>query len=165
MVEARGDQPSQQIINQCLPAADFAGCVQTLTRGLDPKRERDVDQGLRTWTRDNGQVIRLRTKNVVPVILKGRRGRYLQYSYGIKYDGGSANWRVQADCQDYTANWDQDGRGWFDVSNPERYLTPAESRNSHKYNSTSEAKDVLDEFCPQMDQLLEKYDAQEVREF
>lgn len=54
------DGVSERIVELCMPAADFAGCVQTLQRGLDPKRQGDVAEGLRVWTRDNGQVVRMR---------------------------------------------------------------------------------------------------------
>ena len=60
-------------------------------------------------------------------------------------------WGVQADCEDYTANWDQDMAGWFKVDDPDMYLKPG--KNSGKFNSTTEAKAVLDEFCQIIDTL------------
>ena len=57
----------------------------------------------------------------------------------------------QADCEEYTANWDQDNRGWFKVDDPDMYLTPGEW--SGKFNSATEAKAVMDEFCPIIDTL------------
>lgn len=99
--------------------------------------------------------------------LNGRKGRYLQYSYGLEGKGFNTEWQVQADCKDYTANWDQDGSGWFNVRNPSMYLGPKEGRrgNARKYNSTKEAKAVLDEFCPVMQQLIDKKGAAAVEEF
>ena len=41
--------------------------------------------------------------------------------------------------------------GWFKVDDPDMYLMPGE--NSGKFNSTTEAKAVLDEFCPIIDTL------------
>ena len=50
-------------------------------------------------------------------------------------------WGVQADCIEYTANWDKDDKGWFKVKDPSMYLRPGE--NSMKYNSTKEANALL----------------------
>ena len=58
---------------------------------------------------------------------------------------------VQADCLDYTANWDQDNKGWFQVRDPERYIRPGEDYQS--YSSSKEAKAVLDEFCSRIETL------------
>lgn len=53
-------------------------------------------------------------------------------------------WSVQADCRDYTADWDGDREGW-------RKLSPESNRPS-----TKEARAVLDEFCPQMERLIKE---------
>ena len=140
-----------KIAEFCMKATDFAGCVQTMTGGLPPKQTKDVEDGLRTWTRDDGTIIRMRVDSVKALSKKGRFGRYLKYQYGLQNNYYNNMWGVQADCQDYTANWDQDNTGWFKVDDPDMYLTPGE--NSGKFNSTKEAKAVLDEFCPIIDTL------------
>ena len=140
-----------KIAEFCMKATDFAGCVQTMTGGLPPKQTKDVEDGLRTWTRDDGTIIRMRVDSVKALSKKGRFGRYLKYQYGLQNNYYNNMWGVQADCQDYTANWDQDNTGWFKVDDPDMYLTPGE--NSGKFNSTTEAKAVLDEFCPIIDTL------------
>ena len=140
-----------KIAEFCLKATDFAGCVQTMTGGLPPKQTKDVEEGLRTWTRDDGTIIRMRIDSVKALSNKGRFGRYLKYQYGLQRTNYNSMWGVQADCVDYTANWDQDNTGWFKVDDPDMYLKPGE--DSYKFNSTIEAKAVLDEFCLIIDTL------------
>jgi hypothetical protein len=54
------------------------------------------------------------------------------------------NWTVQADCRDYTADWDGDGEGWSKLS--------IETNRS----ATKEARAILDEFCPQMERMVKE---------
>ena len=140
-----------KIAEFCMKATDFAGCVQTMTGGLPPKQTKDVDDGLRTWTRDDGTIIRVRVSSVKALRNKGAYGRYLKYQYGLEDKRYNAMWGVQADCKDYTANWDKDAAGWYKVDDPDMYLKPGE--NSGMFNPTTEAKAVLDEFCPIIDTL------------
>lgn len=144
-------QVDPKIAEFCIKAQDFAGCVETMTRGLPSKQVQDAKEGLRTWTRDNGQIIRMRTSSIVALRKDGKYGRYLEYRYGLEDKNGGADWMVQADCLDYTANWDQDNKGWFQVRDPEKYLRPGE--DYQKYSSTKEAKAVLDEFCGRIEML------------
>ena len=144
-------QVDPKIAEFCIKAQDFAGCVETMTRGLPSKQSQDVKEGLRTWTRDNGQIIRMRTSSVVALRKDGQYGRYLEYRYGLEDKNGGVDWMVQADCLDYTANWDQDNKGWFQVRDPERYIRPGE--DYQKYSSSKEAKAVLDEFCSRIETL------------
>ena len=69
---------------------DFAGCVQTMTGGLPPKQTKDVEDGLRTWTREDGTIIRMRVESIKALSNKGRFGRYLKYQYGLQ----TTNWNV-----------------------------------------------------------------------
>lgn len=144
-------QVDSKIAEFCIKAQDFAGCVETMSRGLTPKQAQDVKEGLRTWTRDNGQIIRMRASTIVALRKDGQYGRYLEYRYGLEDKDGGVDWMVQADCLDYTANWDQDNKGWFQVRDPERYLRPGEAYQ--KYSSAKEAKAVLDEFCGRIETL------------
>ena len=57
----------QKIAEFCMKATDFAGCVQTMTGGLQPKQAKDVEDGLRTWTRDDGTIVRMRTNAVMAI--------------------------------------------------------------------------------------------------
>ena len=132
-------------------SVDFAGCVQTVTGGLSPKQKQDVEDGLRTWTRDDGSVIRMCVSSVKGLRHKGSYGRYITYKYGLKSNDSNTNWTVQADCRDYTANWDKDNSGWDKVKDPDMCLKNGEA--SGKYGSAMEAKAVLDEFCPIIDTL------------
>lgn len=135
----------------CIKAQDFAGCVETMTRGLPSKQAQDAADGLRTWTRDNGQIVRMRTSSVVALMKNGSYGRYIEYRYGLEGKDGGFDWIVQADCVDYTANWDQDNAGWFQVKDPDKYLRPGEDHR--KYSSSREAKNLLDEFCSKINNL------------
>ena len=104
-----------KIAEFCMKATDFAGCVQTMTGGLPPKQTKDAEEGLRTWTRDDGTVIRMRVESVKAISHKGTFGRYLKYQYGLENKNYNSMWGVQADCQEYTGNWDQDFAGWKKV--------------------------------------------------
>ena len=55
----------------------------------------------------------------------------------------SSNWKVQADCIDYTANWDGDDQGW-------RKLRGI----NLKEDSSREALKILQEFCPRINDLV-----------
>ena len=68
----------------CLKAADFAGCVETMQRGLDSKRLRDVEDGLRTWTRDTGEIIRLRESAIKAKDDNGAYGDFLTWVYSLE---------------------------------------------------------------------------------
>ena len=61
----------------CLKATDFAGCVETMKRGLDPMRKQDVEDGLRTWTRDTGVIVRMRVDTVEAI--NPKRSDYGRY--------------------------------------------------------------------------------------
>jgi hypothetical protein len=144
-------QIDPKVAEFCIKAQDFAGCVETMTRGLPSKQAQDAADGLRTWTRDNGQIVRMRASNVVVLKKNGNYGRYIEYRYGLEDKDGGVDWIVQADCVDYTANWDQDNAGWYQVKDPDKYLRPGE--DFRKYSSAREAKILLDEFCGKIDSL------------
>lgn len=135
----------------CLKATDFAGCVQTMTDGQPPKEQQDGADVLRTWTRDNGTIIRFRPSSVVGLKHDGKYGRYIEYTYGLQNRFWSGMWVVQADCSDYKANWDKDDWGWYSVSDPSMFLSPGKKK--WKYSSAKEAKAILDEFCPVINTL------------
>ena len=141
----------QKIAEFCLKATDFAGCVQTMTGDLPPKQKKDSEEGLRTWTRDDGTIVRMRVSSVVALENKGRYGRYLEYRYGLERKNSHSMWGVQADCKDYTANWDKDSAGWKRLDDPDMYLRPGEPSSMNQ--PAREAKAVLDEFCPIIDTL------------
>ena len=159
------DQGSREISEFCLKANDFAGCVEIMKRGLDSKRKTDVREGLRTWTRDTGVIVRMRTDSVKAISPKGEYGRYLNWvsSRSADADQEGSSKRVEGDCQDFTANWEGDDMGWLSVRNPEVYLEKRYPFSfsekwgksmSDIFSPAKEAKDVLSEFCPQMDRLI-----------
>ena len=139
----------------CLKATDFAGCVETITKDkIPPFQKQAAEEGLRTWTRDSGVIVRMRTSDIKAVNLKKKGyGRYLSWIYYRSGDDGTgtggSNKEVKADCIDYTAKsgW---GGSWHDLNDLEKYR----NRQAWEYNSKKEWKLVMDEFCPQMDKLV-----------
>ena len=55
----------------------------------------------------------------------------------------SRTWKVQADCVDFTADWEGDDQGWRKLRS-----------TSLKEDSSKEAVGILEEFCPRMAELL-----------
>ncbi len=80
-VNAEIDKETAQF---CLKATDFAGCVETIQRGLDTKRLKDVEDGLRTWTRDTGEIIRLRESAIKAKDENGAYGDFLTWIYSLE---------------------------------------------------------------------------------
>ena len=148
----------------CLKASDFAGCVETMKRGLDSKRIKDVDDGLRTWTRDTGVIVKMRTNSVRAIKPKGKEyGRYIEYRYSRTGESNSpgSTWRVQVDCDENSANWDNDRAGWFKIDSLDYMLEPGKTYGgfnsrplSFKVEPAREAQAVFKEFCPQMELLV-----------
>ena len=58
-------------------------------------------------------------------------------------------------CDEFTANWDNDGFGWTKVKDISYLLKPrARYGGQSAYEPAREAQAVLREFCPQMDKLV-----------
>jgi len=142
-----------KIADFCMMATDFAGCVQTMSSGLPPKQKQDAEQGLRTWTRATGVTVRMRTASLVAMKSSdGDYGTHIKWVYGrTARDNDGYQKEVQANCKEFTADWNMDGQGWRSVKDPEQYR-----RNTDEYEPTIEAKAVMDEFCPQMQRLVEE---------
>lgn len=140
----------------CLKATDFAGCVETFSKdSLPPMQENAAEEGLRTWTRDSGVIVRMRTSSVRATRPRGEYGRYISWIYFRTDDDATGGWQlgVQADCEDYTAKWKSGGmRKWTSVKSLEKFRE--KNRQPWKYYSAKEAKAVMDEFCPQMKRLV-----------
>ena len=83
-------------------------------------------------------------KTVVASKIKNKWGRYLKYRYYWKHQ--SYEWTVHADCQDYTADWQDDGKPWIKLKR---------KKASNTFD-VYDAKTILDEFCPQMDRLVKE---------
>ena len=56
----------------------------------------------------------------------------------------SRTWKVQADCVDFTADWEGDDQGWRKLR-----------ATSLKEDSSKEAVGILEEFCPRMAELVD----------
>jgi hypothetical protein len=144
-------QVDPKIVETCMRAQDFAGCVQTLSGGLPPKQKSDADEGMRTWTRETGVIVRMRVASVVAMKSgQGEYGKHLKWVYG-RTGTNNDGWQkeVQADCSEYTADWNEDGASWKDIRDPDKYR-----RKSDEYEPVREAKAVMDEFCPQIERLV-----------
>ena len=130
-----------------------------MTRGLPSKTNQD--EGFRSWTREDGTIVRMRTESVVAMKSnQGEYGRYIKWIYGrsgeVLSNQIGTQKEIQGDCTEYTADWSNDFSGWIDVKAPERYR-----RDPNNYAPLREAKSVLDEFCPQMPRLATEAKARE----
>ena len=106
-------------------------------------------RGFSVTTFSNGAVYRVDRSMTRAQKVRGEWGRYLTFSYLKTYRGRASFWTVEADCQDYTANWLGDG----DVA-----FNPGWQRLKNRRPTISQkvAKEVLDEYCPQMKKLVNK---------
>lgn len=154
----------------CLKAQDFKGCVEAMSKPApENNAAEDSRNTQRSWTRDSGVVVRMKISSITAMkSSNGEYGRHIRWVYGRDgfAQGTSTYWglgiatssassgtvnEVQADCVNYTADWHGDNFGWRSVKDPEKYR-----RDKNWYEPVLEAKQVMDEFCPQMNQLLEK---------
>ena len=150
----------KEIAEFCLKATDFAGCVESMSKKEVPfKQKQDSDQGMRTWTRATGVVVRMRTASVKAMRNRnGDFGTHLRWNYSRTGDGNYAGstWQVEANCKEFTANWKGNMAGWTSVRDPEQLMRKSSIWNdkSSTYEPAIEAKAVLTEFCPEMDRLV-----------
>ena len=128
-----------KVAEMCMKAVDFQGCVAAMT-GEKPN---EFGEGTRKFVRKNGSLAVFNPLAISAIEARGEYGRYLKYRY-FRIGSNYANeWTAEADCQDYTVNWDGDREGWRKVK-------------TDKQESSIEAKNILDEFCPQMDRLVKE---------
>ncbi len=146
----------------CLQSNNASACLISSNIIVQNRQTESRDHGIRIWTRDDASVIMLKTSNINAIKRKGSYGRYLEWIYtrsGTPTSNGST-WRVQGDCKEFTANWDQDKEGWRNLSNLEYLLKPRAKWGKWKaaalYEPAKEAQSLLKEFCPRMDQLVEQ---------
>ena len=111
------------------------------------KEESILGKDTRVLYRKDGSLSLFNPLTVVAVENEGEYGRYINYRYFLIHTSARPKqWTVDADCQDFKADWDGDtGKetGWRDI-------------NTSKEDSSIEAKNILDEFCPQMDRLVKE---------
>ena len=124
----------------CLEAADFAGCFKAMTINK-PIEEGEVT---RKMIRNDGSLTLFNPEALLAKKINGEYGRYITFRYFRQVKGRKYERTVEADCQDYTANWENDDRGWLNLR----------SKKWSRKEATQEVKNILDEFCPQMDQLV-----------
>ena len=90
---------------------------------MDNKKLKDVDDGLRTWTRDTGEIIRLRESAVKAKMVDGLYGDFLTLVYSLERKTKKGKTiKVLASCSEYSSDWSGEGEGWFQVKNPDEYL-------------------------------------------
>ena len=116
-------------------------CVQIMS---GQKKKNEYGEGTRKLVRSDGSLSLFNPLAISAMKIRGEYGRYLRYRYfRIGNDGVGNQWTAEADCQDYTANWEGDEEGWRNLKRD-------------KKESSVEAKKILDEFCPQMDRLVQE---------
>jgi len=128
-----------KVAEMCMKAVDFQGCVNAMTG----KKANEFGEGTRDFLRNNGSLSLFNPLAISAMEVRGEYGRYLKYRYVLISNGRPYLWKVEADCQDYTADWKGDDEGWRDL-------------NTATKESSIEAKNILDEFCPQMDRLVKE---------
>jgi len=132
---------SDKVHERCKDAKDYVGCVQMMS---GQKKKNEYGEGTRKLVRSDGNLSLFNPLAISAMKIRGEYGRYLKYRYFlIGNDGVGYQWTVEADCQDYTANWEGDEEGWRNLKRD-------------KKESSVEAKKILDEFCPQMDRLVQE---------
>ena len=105
------------------------------------EKEKEVVIETRVYDRKVGSVL-FNPMALTAKKVRGDWGRYIEYRYFRNHPAGSSEWHVDADCIDYTADWRGDSRGWLKLK-------------SNQSEIRKEAKKILDEFCPQMDKLVQ----------
>ena len=129
-----------KVAEMCMKAVDFQGCVTAMTG----KKPNEYGEGTREFVRKDGSLSLFNPLALRAIEVRGEYGRYIKYRYFRITNKGAKQWTADADCEDYTANWIGDKeKGWRNL-------------NTHKAESSIEAKNILDEFCPQMDRLVEE---------
>ena len=106
-------------------------------------------RGFNEITFSNGSIYRVDKSRIRAQKVREKWGRYLIFSYSVNYRGRSYTWNVEADCQDYTANW----LGDSDIA-----FNPGWQRLKNKRPTSAQqvAKGVLDEYCPKMRKLISR---------
>ena len=129
-----------KVAEMCMKAVDFQGCVAAMTG----KKPNEYGEGTRKFVRSDGSLSLFNPLALRAMEVRGEYGRYLTYRYFRVGPTYTTQWTAEADCQDYTANWMGDKeKGWRDLK-------------ISKKESSIEAKNILDEFCPQMDSLVKE---------
>ena len=134
-----------EVHNACKDVADYKGCVE-----LRIGKTSNYLEGIRETKRKDGTTLLFHPDAVVAKKVRGEYGRYLNYRYYRL--GQRSEWIADADCEDYTVNWEGDVGGWRDV-------------RVHQKESSKEALKILDEFCPQMDRLVEETKSGQTKNF
>ncbi len=125
--------------NICKDVKDYKGCVE-----LRGKKISEIET--RQLVRKDGTLSLFNPSALIAKKVRGEYGRYITFRYFRDKGQRKYEMSVEADCKEYTANWLDDGKGWLDLKNP-KWL---------KKEPPQEAKNILDEFCPKMDKLVEE---------
>ena len=138
---------SEKIHNRCKDAKDYVGCVQIMTG----EKSIGSGDGTREIVRKDKTIILFNPLAISAMEVRGEYGRYLKYEY-LLIGEATRLWKVKADCEEYTADWKGDVGGWRDLK-------------TSKKPSSIEAKNILDEFCPQMSKIVEETKSGERKSF
>ena len=138
---------SENIHNRCKDAKDYVGCVQIMTG----EKSIGSGDGTREIVRKDKTLILFNPLAISAMEVREEYGRYLKYEY-LQIGNSTLLWEVIADCKDYTADWKGGIGGWRDL-------------RTSKRDSSIEAKNILDEFCPQMSKIVEETTSGERKSF
>ena len=126
----------RKVHNECKDVADYKGCVE-LRLGKTNKYPKGTRKNV-----SNGTTTLFHPDAVVAKEVRGEYGRYMNFRYFvISSNGASREWSVDVDCEDYTANWDNDNQGWIKLRGARDGIEKG-------------VKEFCDEFCPKMNRLV-----------
>ena len=121
-----------------------------LILGLTPYQ--DLANEIRVWNRSDGTIVRLNSIKAITTSSIGEDyGRFLKWNYSVERTSTTTSWTVVGDCKSFSADWDDDGEGFIDLRRPND-------------NSSKEARSVLDDFCPQMNRLIDEAKGEGIKE-
>ena len=126
---------NDEILKECLAANDYKGCVKTLS---------EKNENFQVKIRNNGKLAIYDLRDIRAIPLNGQFGTLLEWGYEIARTKSNPKrtWKVIGDCERYRAKWNGDSF-WTE-------LNSSDKRNSSK----SEAKSLMDEYCPRMNNLV-----------
>ena len=113
----------------------LASCSKTA------EKEKEVIIETRVFERKVGYVL-FNPRALIAKKVRGKWGRYIKFRTFMNHPVGSQEFHIDADCVDYTADLKGDNKGWVKLK-------------VAKNDFSQETRKILDEFCPQMDKLVE----------
>ena len=144
---------SKEVHNSCKDVKDYKGCIE-MRSGIRNTNRKNLT---RSWQRGSnagwlkGSTVLFNPAAVIAKKVNDSWGRYISYRY---HETRNIKWEItiDADCQEYTADYIGDQRGWYKLR----------ERTKTRWGIAQEVIKVLDEFCPQMDRLVKEAKEREI---